>query len=481
MEICDWIAFPTVIFRPDKKVIAANACFRQKFGITKEEISQRKCYQVFFSTDEPCNESDCIMGALLAGREGACRVKKTINPDGSAHYEEFRCLPILSDDGVVKLIVATVVDVTPSRMIEADLWKTKELLERIIRNLVKAVVAADMKGQILFMNESAKRLFGYSEKELEGELRITHVIPLDLARDIMQKLRGPDFGGVGKLDSLQMEVKTSSGEKVPIEMSGSIIYDEDGKEVASIAILQDLRPKIEADKKWERARLQLMQSEKLASLGRLAAGVAHEINNPLSGIIMYSHLVLEDMAKDSLACENLMKAVTQAERCKNIVKGLLDFSRHRETEFEIINVNDVIEEVLLLIEIQALFQNIEIVRNLGVDLPTIKGDRSQLQQVFMNLAINAAEAMKGEGKLTIESAFKGEIVIRFSDTGSGIAPENRDKIFEPFFTTRSDKGGSGLGLAISHGIIAGHGGTISFTSKVNEGTTFTVRLPVIKT
>jgi signal transduction histidine kinase len=245
-----------------------------------------------------------------------------------------------------------------------------------------------------------------------------------------------------------------------------------------MAIFQDLRPKIEADKKWEKAMLQLMQSERLASLGRLAAGVAHEINNPLSGIIMYNHLVLEELPKESLAYENLMKAVTQAERCKNIVRALLDLSRQHEPEFESVHVNDVIEEVLSLIEMQTIFQNIEIVRKLSTDLPSIRGDRSQLQQVFMNLAINAAEAMERGGKLTIETAFKWEIAITFTDTGPGIPLENRDKIFEPFFTTRSDKGGNGLGLAVSHGIITGHGGTIGFASKVNEGTTFTVRLPL---
>jgi signal transduction histidine kinase len=246
-----------------------------------------------------------------------------------------------------------------------------------------------------------------------------------------------------------------------------------------MAILQDLRPKIETEKRLEKTRMQLVQSSKLASIGRLAAGVAHEINNPLGGIVMYGHLVLEDLPKEGNSYKNQEKLIAQAERCKSIVKGLLDFSRQREPKIETIDINNIIEDLLSLVERQSIFQNIEITTVLDPNLPLLEGDKSQLQQVFLNLTLNAAEAMAEGGDLTVKtSLFDGTVAIEFIDTGCGIPAEDTEKIFEPFFTTKSAKRGTGLGLAVSHGIINKHKGTISFDSRVNEGTTFTVRLPV---
>jgi two-component system NtrC family sensor kinase len=225
--------------------------------------------------------------------------------------------------------------------------------------------------------------------------------------------------------------------------------------------------------------MQLVQSDKLASIGRLAAGVAHEINNPLGGITMYSHLALEDLPKESSSYQNLLKVVNLAERCKKIIKGLLDFSRQREFEIKSVNVNDIIEEIFSLVETQALFQNIEITKALDPNLPPIRGDKSQLQQVFINLTINAAEAMEDRGRLIVKSSVIDDFIeIKFSDNGTGIPPENIEKIFEPFFTTKSEENGTGLGLAVSHGIITEHKGTISVESTLNEGTTFTIKLPI---
>ncbi|HUU39815.1 MAG TPA: ATP-binding protein, partial [Desulfatiglandales bacterium] len=143
-----------------------------------------------------------------------------------------------------------------------------------------------------------------------------------------------------------------------------------------------------------------------------------------------------------------------------------------------VNVNDITEEILSLVETQSLFQNIEIIKDLDPNLPTIDGDKSQLQQVFINLAINAAEAMENGGKLIVKSSFRdSSLEIKFTDTGCGIPSEDIEKIFEPFFTTKSHMNGTGLGLAVSHGIITKHNGTISVESSIKKGTTFTIRLP----
>jgi two-component system NtrC family sensor kinase len=225
----------------------------------------------------------------------------------------------------------------------------------------------------------------------------------------------------------------------------------------------------------------LIQSEKLASLGKLAAGIAHEINNPLGGILIYSHLILEDTDKNSPHYENLKKIVKETARCKDIVKRLLEFARPKEPEFTLVDINEIVEKSLSIVERQVLFQNIKIIRDYDSHLPRTVADGAQLQQVFTNIIINAAEAMDGQGTLTIKTSRDSQekyILISFSDTGHGISEEDKKRIFEPFFTTKEVGKGTGLGLAISYSIIQKHKGTIEVISQPNEGATFIVKLPI---
>ncbi len=227
-------------------------------------------------------------------------------------------------------------------------------------------------------------------------------------------------------------------------------------------------------------RTQMAQSEKLASLGRLAAGVAHEINNPLGGILTFSMLALEDCDEDHPLKQSLEVIVKQTLRCRETVKGLLDFARQSSTTPSITEVNSVVDKTLQLLENQTIFQNIKIVRNFDPDLPSVLIDAGQLQQVIVNIVINAADAMEENGMLTIATSkdFRSkEIVIRISDTGKGIPEDVMPFIFEPFFTTKKVGKGTGLGLSIVHGIITRAGGKIEAASSP-KGATFTVRLPI---
>ncbi|UCE22625.1 MAG: cache domain-containing protein [Candidatus Aminicenantes bacterium] len=227
----------------------------------------------------------------------------------------------------------------------------------------------------------------------------------------------------------------------------------------------------------------LIQSEKLASLGKLAAGIAHEINNPLGGILIYSNLLLEDIGEKSPYHENLKKIVKETSRCKNIVRGLLEFARPKEPETSLININEIVESALAIMERQTLFQNIKIKKTYASDLPKIVADGAQLQQVFMNIILNAAEAMDGDGRLTLSTSLNEDgsyIETQFSDTGHGIKEEDQKRLFDPFFSTKEVGKGTGLGLAISYSIIQKHKGTIEVDSQIGKGSTFTVRLPVIQ-
>lgn len=233
----------------------------------------------------------------------------------------------------------------------------------------------------------------------------------------------------------------------------------------------------------EFTRKKFMESERLALIGQLAANVAHELNNPLQGIVTYSHLLLERNSLDDPTKQSLQKIVVQANRSRDIIRGLLDFSRQRKPDKTLCNINNLLQESLSFLENQALMQNIQISTQIDEGLPSIVIDPSQVQRVFINMIVNAAEAMNGSGQLTMitkQDKVRGCIEITFSDTGMGIQEENLEKIFDPFFTTKDTGHGVGLGLAISYGIIKEHGGTISVESEVGRGTTFIVRLPVAK-
>lgn len=231
----------------------------------------------------------------------------------------------------------------------------------------------------------------------------------------------------------------------------------------------------------EGTRLQLMRSEKLAALGRLAASIAHEINNPLGSILLDSHLLLEECPSDSPNRRNLEKIVKETTRCRDIVRGLLDFARQTEPKVELLRVEDVLDETISFIGRQSLFQDIKINKNFSPTLPKVMGDRNQLKQVFTNIILNAAEVMEGNGSLTINTALSQErefAEIEITDTGPGISEQNLKRLFEPFFTTKEGGTGTGLGLSIAYGIVEKHKGNIEVRSKVGGGSTFVVRLPV---
>jgi two-component system NtrC family sensor kinase len=230
----------------------------------------------------------------------------------------------------------------------------------------------------------------------------------------------------------------------------------------------------------------LLQSEKQASMGRLAAGVAHEINNPLTGVLTFTRILLrsKDLGEKNLSY--LQKIAESTVRVKNIVKGLLDFSRQTALDREPTDINRLIRGVISAMENQALVKGVSIEFNAGENLPMLTMDRNQMQSVLINLIINALDAMEQGGTIAISTGIslsasdtgKRGVEITVTDNGCGIPTEDLDKLFEPFFTTKEVGKGTGLGLAVSYGIVQRHGGTIRVQSEVGRGSTFTVWLPI---
>ncbi|MDD2272655.1 MAG: ATP-binding protein [Desulfuromonadaceae bacterium] len=238
----------------------------------------------------------------------------------------------------------------------------------------------------------------------------------------------------------------------------------------------------ERSEELQRMQMQLVHTEKLASLGELVAGIAHEINNPLSGILIFSSLVAKDKRLDPALKGDIETISGEAQRCAGIVKGLLEFAKDYQPEMITCDINQVLINSLRLVECQSVFQNVTIIRQLDSHLPEIMADQNQLKQVFINIFINAGQAMQElkqaelEILTTAEDTAGGGVIIRISDSGGGVPEEQLCKLFDPFFTTKGT-GGTGLGLSVSYGIIQAHGGTITADSTLGVGTTFIIRLP----
>ncbi|MBC7249440.1 MAG: response regulator [Anaerolineae bacterium] len=238
---------------------------------------------------------------------------------------------------------------------------------------------------------------------------------------------------------------------------------------------------IERTKELKEAQEQLIQSEKLASIGQLAAGVAHELNNPISVMLGFAQAILRKMPEDDPLRKPLSTIEREGLRCKAIIQNLLDFARRNKPALQPVDVNQVLEAACVLIEHQMSLDNIVVTKGYAPDLPRVLADPNQLQQVFVNIIQNAYQAMPDGGTLRLVTRSLGdEVQIIFADTGIGIPPENIKRIFDPFFTTKEVGQGTGLGLSVSYGIVEQHGGTIEVESKVGVGTTFIITLPVMR-
>src|SRR3989339_2230302 len=433
-------------------------------------------------TDLLGNESRALFEDIFSHPEKygekTCQAVRIITSSGDVRNVEI-CIALATPPDGADRAYAYVRDLTDEKRTGNELRAANEFFKNLISSSVDGIIAADMKGNIFIFNQGAENLTGYTAEEVIGKVHITQLYPEGVARDIMRKLRSPEDGGIGKFNPAQLNLVSKNVEEIPFQLSASLIYDSTGKEIASVGIFTDLRPRLDMERKFQETHLQLISSEKLASLGKLAAGIAHEINNPLGGILIYSSLMMEDLAEDDPKRQDLARIVQEAGRCKEIVKSLLEFARQSEPNMEPVDINRAITEGLFFLENQAFFHNIQIIKKLGSSIPFALGNAGQLKQVFMNIIVNAAEAMHGNGTLTILSSFYQErkiIAIEFTDTGEGIPEENLSRIFDPFFTTKEIGKGTGLGLSTSYGIIEAHGSKIEVKSKVGVGTTFTILL-----
>jgi PAS domain S-box-containing protein len=443
--------------------------------LRKQDLAGCKCYKAFYGRGEPCK----VCPAETVIRSNAPTVRS--RPYWPEKDQE-GCLyafPIF-ERGVLDAIAVFHFDASIITGVETEMRRSHAFLQNLIRNASDPVIAADMTGRIIIFNQAAADASGYTVEEALTHLNIRDFYTGDGAREVMRDMRSEAFGGVGKLKKYWITAKGKDGVEIPISLYASIIYD-DGLEVASIGFFHDLREEIHMKQKLEKTQLQLLQSEKMASLGKLAAGVAHQLNNPLGSITLYAKLLLEEYELESGMEDDLRLILRDSQRCRDTVRELLEFARQKRQFMKPLDISQAVGSCLFLIEKQSLFQNIEIRKQLPEDMPSIVGDSQQLNHVFMNILINAAQAMEGSGTIAIASSSTGDrIVITIRDNGPGIAEKDLEHIFEPFFTTKEEGQGTGLGLSVVYTIIENHGGTITARSEPGQGTEFVIELPITR-
>lgn len=343
----------------------------------------------------------------------------------------------------------------------------------IIEHSADAILAVDNDDVITAWNRGAEEMFGWNREEIIGK-SIKEFIPQDLLD--ARELDCLEFGMTyrGYVQNYETERLTKDGNRVLVNLTESFIRDVDGNIVGRSQVLRDLT-------ELRMREEQVQQSERLAAVGHMAAGVAHEIGNPLTAISSLTQLC-QRRTDDTFVQDQLTKVRDQIQRINKIVRDLVDFSRPSSLDREETNINNTIESAVGLLKHDARCRDVAFNLNLTPDLPTILCVPDHIHQVLVNLLLNAVDAMKDmdEPEVNIDTQRMEEpegVRIEVADIGTGISQEHMDRIFEPFFTTKDVGSGTGLGLSVSHGIINKMGGTISVESEVGEGTTFTITLP----
>ncbi|MFN3532352.1 MAG: ATP-binding protein [Candidatus Brocadia sp.] len=356
-----------------------------------------------------------------------------------------------------------------------ELKHTMDYLQNILDNSADMIITSDIENNVVEFNKCAEEILGYSQNEIVGKSLAGLFANPDHFKILLAKIKQE-----GKVSNQETQFITKEMKTVDISLTLSQLKDSAGNMIGTVGISKDIT-------EFKRTQAQLIQAGKLAGIGQLAAGIAHEINNPLSGVLGYAKRLMKKAEDEELrkvpAFETFPREmkliVDSALRCKKIIEGLLKFSRTSETESMNVNVNEVLDESLVLFGNQLSSHNVELNKILSPNIPAIRANHTQIQQVFTDIIINALQAMPQGGKLTIVTRpiNSSAVEIEFTDTGEGIPKENLTKIFEPFFTTREPGKGTGLGLYMIYRILQNHHGRIDVKSEVGKGSTFTITLP----
>jgi PAS domain S-box-containing protein len=366
-----------------------------------------------------------------------------------------------------------------------ELVKTFEFQKNLIESSMDGILACDRKDTVITYNTSMAQILGYTKEAVVHKMRFAQFFQSGEDKRFKEELAGEKFGGKNRLYLYETTLLGQSGQKIPVQVSANVLFNE-GKENGLVCFTRDLRELRKLEREVE-DQARILHQDKMMSLGRLAASVVHEINNPLSGILNYLRLMLRILGRGSLTEQQKNKfqkyleiVENETSRCSQIISSLLTFSRKSPPSFGEVQIEELLKRCTILSQHKLELSNIQLESYIESGIPSVEGDYNQLQQCVINLIFNAIDAMPDGGKLYLEGRYdvgQRKAMITVKDSGPGISHEDLPHIFEPFFTTKKEGYGVGLGLSTLYGIVERHKGTVHVESRPSEGTAFTIQLP----
>ena len=466
------------------QITSFNHSAEEITGYSKEEALGKDC-------------SDILRSDMC---EGACPLEETIGTQKPVYNYEIviknkfgekvplniTSSPLKDSSNKIFGAVENFRDLTKHKGLWGRLREEKNRAQRYLNIAGVTIVAINEKGLVTLINRKGTEVLGYGEEEILGKNWFDLIVPEELRQKRKQLFADVMAGEIKEIEDYENLIVTKSGEERIVDWHNTTLTDEKGHIIGTLSSGEDITMR-------KQTEAELIRTEKLASLGQLAASVAHEVNNPLAGILIYVSLLLKKHKEQTIQTEStetqLLKMKKELERTARIITNLLDFSRQSEPNIRPIEVNATVEAALQLVEHQISLESIQLEKKLDPKLPLIRADFDKIQQVLINIILNATQAMSDGGTLTITTSpaeeikiggvVKNTVRIDITDTGIGIPEENLSKLFTPFFTTKEKVKGVGLGLPMVHGIIEQHGGRIDVDSKPDFGTTFSLFLEVM--
>ena len=367
-----------------------------------------------------------------------------------------------------------------------ELLKTIAFQSNLIESSMDGILGCDETDTVVIYNRSMEQMLEYSRAEAAHQMRFEHFFPAEEITRFKEQMTGEKYGGKNRLFLFESVLRSKSGRDVPVQVSAVTLFDA-GRKNGRVCFFRDLREIRKLEREME-DQARILHQDKMMSLGRLAASVVHEINNPLSGILNYLRLMVRILRQGPPAQERIEKfrhylnlVETETSRCSQIVSGLLSFSRMSEPNFTQVAIDELLQRSILLSRHKLELSNIHLESSVQPNIPSVVGDFNQLQQCIINLIFNAIDAMPDGGTLNLDGHYdadKAQAIITVKDSGRGISPENLPHIFEPFFTTKNEGYGVGLGLSTVYGIMERHKGTVKVTSQPGDGAVFMLVLPI---
>lgn len=404
---------------------------------------------------------------LVAGKEKV-GVLEVLNKAGGEPFQEEDRLLLQSIAEEIAFAIHDAKLFDAKQALTAEIKKMHQFQTKLIQTSHDGIIANDPRGNILIFNEGAELILGHRKEEVIGKINVALLYPPGIAQDVRAKINSSGFGGTRRLINYETVTLSKTGEQIPVELSASLIYEND-HEVVMVGFFRDLREGKQLQEK-------LLQSERLAALGHMGAHISHEVKNPLMVIGGIARQVLKGLADDQQKNIGKLKIIVEEiRRVEDFLAEVGSFAKLSETKKGVVNLNSLIQELALKLEPSLYERNIKLSLNLDSKLPQVQFAPLHLSQVLLNIANNSVEAMPAGGNLTFTSGCHNDrVFVQISDTGEGIPLDIIDKIFQPFYCTKPK--GSGLGIAISKTSIEAHQGEIKIESEPDKGTSVTVLL-----